>query len=260
MLLGNRANLLVAVAIVAVISMYLFSGPIPQDPGYHDFADKRSLFGISNFWNVMSNLPLLVIGAWGVAFVFRNHDITLPGLETAYIVFFSGVFLTALGSGYYHIAPANEPLVWDRLPMTIGFAGFFSVVVGEFVSPYAGRRLLIPMLLAGILAVEYWAWTEASNIGDLRPYAIVVFLPMLLVLAILFLYQPAIGSARYFWWMILCYALAKASEFLDAQIYAAGALLSGHSLKHLFAALTPALVLYMLRHRRGNSGGAADDT
>lgn len=255
----SRAKLLVAAAIVAVIATYLFSGPIPQDPVYHDFADKRSLLGISNFWNVTSNLPFLVVGAWGVAFVFRNRDITLPGLETAYIVFFSGVFLTALGSGYYHLAPANEPLVWDRLPMTISFAGFFSIVVGEFVSPHAGRRLLIPMLLAGILAVEYWAWTEAGGAGDLRPYAIVVFLPMLLVLAILFLYRPAIGAARYFWWMILFYVLAKVGEFLDAEIYAAGGLLGGHSLKHLFAAMTPVLVLLMLYHRRDIPGGADHD-
>ena len=258
--LARRTHLLIIVAIAAVVATFLFSAPIPQDPAYHLFADNRRLLGVDNFWNVMSNLPFLVIGAWGVVFVFRHgHGLTLPGLELSYIVFFSGVFLTALGSGYYHLAPANEPLVWDRLPMTIGFAGFFAIIVGEFVSPHMGRRLLVPMLLAGIVAVEYWAFTEARGVGDLRPYAIVQFLPMLLIIAILATCKPAIGGARIFWLMLLSYVLAKFAEFFDASVFSAGSVISGHSLKHLFAAMAPALVLLALHQRRALQADAAND-
>ena len=36
--------------------------PIPQDQSYHAFADDRTMVGIPNFLNVISNLPFLVVG------------------------------------------------------------------------------------------------------------------------------------------------------------------------------------------------------
>jgi hypothetical protein len=248
-----------AIALV-VIAVFLFVAPIPQDPAYHAFADGRTLFGIANFWNVASNLPFLVVGAWGVAYVLRHGDaVCLPGLELAYIVFFSGVFLTAFGSAYYHLVPANDSLAWDRLPMTIGFAGLFAVIVGEYVSPRSGRLLVIPLLLVGIVSVEYWIWTESRDAGDLRLYALVQFLPMLMTPFILAMYKPVIGSSRYFWGMLGCYALSKVVEFLDVTIFAAGNALSGHSLKHLFAAAATAMVLLGLMRRSLPAGAANDD-
>ena len=200
----NRNLVISVVTAAALVAFFLLSSPVPQDPAYHQFADGRTLLGVSNFWNVMSNLPLMVIGLWGTLIVFRHHNIVcLPGLELAYIVFFTGILLTAFGSAYYHLNPANDPLVWDRLPMTIGFAGLFSVILGEFVSKRIGRTILIPLLLIGIASVEYWAYTETNGQGDLRPYVVVQFLPMILVPAILLTYKPAIGSAKYFWYMLL---------------------------------------------------------
>jgi len=250
-LIPSRNLVIPVVAAAALVAFFLLSSPIPQDPAYHQFADARTLLGVSNFWNVMSNLPLMVIGLWGTLIVFRHHDILcLPGLELPYIVFFTGIILTAFGSAYYHLSPANDPLVWDRLPMTIGFAGLFSLILGEFVSPRIGRTVLIPLLLIGIASVEYWAYTETNGHGDLRPYVVVQFLPMMLVPAILLTYKPAIGSTKYFWYMLLFYVLAKLFEFIDGQLYAAGGIISGHSLKHVFAAMAAAAVLFALIKRR----------
>lgn len=258
--MSNRDIAVVAAIALVVVAVFVFVAPIPQDPAYHVFADGRSFLGIANFGDVMSNLPFLVIGAWGVGYVMRHgHAVCLPGLELAYVVFFSGVLLTALGSGYYHLVPANEPLAWDRLPMTIGFAGLFAIIVGEFVSARAGRLLVIPLLIIGIVSVEYWIWTESRGAGDLRPYALVQFLPMLLIPFILLLYKPAIGNARYFWVMLGFYALSKITEFLDAQIFAAGGIISGHSLKHLFAAAATGTLLYALMQRRLPAQAANDD-
>lgn len=249
--MNPRSIALLSGAAAVLAAVFLLTPPVPQDPAYHDFADTRSLFGIPNFWNVASNLPFMLIGGWGVLAVFRRSEVICqPGLELAYIVFFSGIFLTAFGSGWYHLSPDNEPLVWDRLPMTIGFAGLFSIIVGEFISARTGRAILVPLLLAGVASVEYWAWTETRGLGDLRPYAIVQFLPMLLIPAILLLYLPATGSVRYYWWMLLFYVFAKLAEFLDAPIFALGGIVSGHTLKHLFAAGTPAILLYALLQRR----------
>ena len=63
-----------------------------------------------------------------------------------YLTLFEGVALTALGSGYYHLAPDNARLVWDRLPMTIGFMGLLAAVLAERVSVPVARRLFVPLL------------------------------------------------------------------------------------------------------------------
>ena len=257
--MSPRSIALAGAAVLAIAAFFTFVAPIPQDPRYHDFADGRTLLGVANFWNVMSNLPFAVVGLWGMMHVFR-HGATAcaPGLELAYVVFFAGIFLTAFGSGYYHLDPANDPLVWDRLPMTIGFAGLFSIIVGEYVSPRVGRSVLIPLLVVGALSVEYWAYTEARGVGDLRAYAVVQFLPMMLIPLILLLHKPVIGTVRYFWIMLLFYVLAKITEFLDLPIYSAGTLISGHSLKHLFAAASAATLLYALMQRSRPAVAAND--
>jgi len=78
---------------------------IPQDQGYHLFADQRVLVGIPNFWNVVSNIPFIVVGAVGLA---RFRD------DAATIVLFLGFFLTGIGSAYYHWDPNDGTLFWDR--------------------------------------------------------------------------------------------------------------------------------------------------
>jgi hypothetical protein len=249
--MSPRTIAVVAFAIFVIAAVFLFTSAVPQDPAYHEFIDSRSLLGVPNFWNVFSNLPFLVVGVAGLAFVKRNADkVCVSATEMAYYVFFIGIFLTAFGSSYYHLAPSNETLLWDRLPMTIGFAGLVTIIVAEFVSARAARMLLLPLLIVGFASVEYWAWTESRGVGDLRPYAIVQFLPMLMIPVILLTHKPVIGEARYFWWMLVFYVLAKLLEFFDADVFAFGDLISGHSLKHVAAAMTPIVFLYALISRR----------
>jgi len=217
---------LVLVALVVVGLVFGLTSPIPQDPGYHLFADDRQLFTVPNCWDVLSNLPFLIAGLLGLFYVNKyGHDVCAPDLVPAYRVFFAGILLTAFGSGYYHLAPSNESLVFDRLPMTIGFAGLFSIVTGEFVSVRIGRRLLTPLLVIGVASVA-------------------------LIPIILSVYRSASDSTRYFWMMIAFYVLAKFCEFFDAEIFSFGEVVSGHTLKHLFASLTPATLLYALAQRR----------
>ncbi len=249
----------IGVSALALVALFTFTAPLPQDPAYHAFADSRTIAGINNFWNVASNLPFLIVGLWGTVYVLRNaHAVCLPGLEIAYLVFFSGVFLTAFGSGYYHLSPDNGTLVWDRLTMTIGFSGLFAVIIGEFVSPRLGRATVVPLLIAGVVSVEYWGWTESIGAGDLRFYALFQFLPMMLIPVVLWLYKPAIGSAKPFWLMLLFYALAKLAETFDGGVFSAGGAISGHSLKHVLAAMTPATFLYALVQRRHELQAAND--
>ena len=249
--MSPRTVLVIAFAIFVIAAVFLLTSAVPQDPAYHAFSDSRSFLSMPNFWNVLSNLPFLIIGAAGIAFVKRNADkVCIDRNEMAYYVFFIGIFLTAFGSSYYHLAPSNETLLWDRLPMTIGFAGLVTIIVAEYVSARAARMLLLPLLIVGFASVGYWAWTESQGVGDLRPYAIVQFLPLLMIPVILLTHKPAIGEVRYFWWMLAFYFLAKLLEFFDADIFAFGGLISGHSLKHVAAAMTPTVFLYALIRRR----------
>ena len=247
----SRTKILIAIIVAVVVAVFTLTSPIPQDPAYHHFSDQRDLLGIANFWNVISNLPFLIVGIAGLSIVFLYADeVCVREASAAYVTLFSGIVLTAIGSAYYHLTPSNEALVWDRLPMTIGFAGLLSVIVAEFISPAVARRLLLPLLVIGFGSVEYWTWTESQGAGDLRPYALVQFLPMLLIPVILLTHKPIIGETRYFWWMLFFYGVAKLFEFFDAEIFALGGLISGHSLKHVAAAITPAVFAYAPIRRR----------
>ena len=252
---AKRSNLvLLVIAVAIILAVFLFVDPIPQDLAYHRFADTRTLFGVPNFWNVASNLGFLVVGVWGMAIV-SLRSIQPPELRPAYLIFYFGIFMTGFGSGYFHLVPSNDSLVLDRLPMTIGFAGMFAVVLGEIASIRLARRVLVPFLIIAMTSVMYWAWTESRGAGDLRPYAIVQFLPMLLIPILLVEHRTSSSMIPAFWYMILFYVLAKIAEFFDAPIFEIGGIISGHSLKHLFAAVAPAILLIALNKR----SEAADD-
>lgn len=96
--------------------LFLYGKPIPQDPGYHVFADIRTCLGLPNFGNVASNLLFLAVGATGMAWC---HGKPGSSARLSWFVFFLGVALVFFGSGYYHRMPNDDSLVWDRLPMTI---------------------------------------------------------------------------------------------------------------------------------------------
>jgi hypothetical protein len=209
---------------------------IPQDQAYHLFADKRALVGIPNFWNVVSNIPFVVVGAVGLA-RFRA--------DAARIVLFLGFFLTGIGSAYYHWDPNDGTLFWDRLPMTISFAAIFSLVVQERVRARIGAILLWPMLAIGIASLLAWVWTD-----DLRLYFWAQFFPGVALTALFALYPAKHTHAHY--WLIAAglYALAKLLEFTDYPIYSLGHLLSGHTLKHLSAAVACSVILRYFELRR----------
>jgi hypothetical protein len=59
--LEKKRWLLVLVSAPAIVGLCLV-GPIPQDTGYHQFADTRQVAGMDNFWNVASNVPFLLAG------------------------------------------------------------------------------------------------------------------------------------------------------------------------------------------------------
>lgn len=219
---------------LAFLAVFLLLEPIPQDPAFHDFAATGTLGPIPHAWNVLSNLPFLFAGCLGLRFLRRRQHLSQQQPEA---VFFLGLLLTGLGSAYYHWAPDASTLVWDRLPMTITFMGFFLALVAHTLGRKLAHRFLPLALAIGVGSVLYWAWTESQGRGDLRAYAVVQFLPLVLVAVLLLRFHPPTLRRGALWCVPLAYALAKAFEFGDHAI--ADVLpwqLSGHALKHFSAA------------------------
>jgi hypothetical protein len=228
-----RIRLLLAVVAVGVVGV-MFTPPLRQDPAYHDFADRRAWLGIPYALNVLSNAGFLVVGVWAFAAVARAQ---LPRWErSAGFLFALGLVLTGFGSAYYHWAPSNATLVWDRLPLAALFPLVFAVAIGDRVSPAAGRALFLPLAVAGVVSVVWWDLTD-----DLRPYALVQFLPLALIPLMLALF-PGRRATRDLWIGVAIYAGSKIFELGDGMIFAAGRLVSGHTVKHLLAAVAAGFI------------------
>jgi hypothetical protein len=228
-----RRGILALVSVAAVVAL-LLHGRIPQDPAYHLFADTREIAGIDNFWNVLSNLPFLLFGLYGLS---RYRRLAEPRSRAAYVALCVGVLGVGLGSAYYHHAPSSQSLIWDRLPMTVAFMALFSMLLEEREVVGSGSWTLWPLLVFGVAAVAYWRWTETRGIGDLRPYVLVQFLPIILIPIILLLFKSGYLSNRLLIAALVLYFAAKIFEYFDRQIFQSTGILSGHTIKHLLAGI-----------------------
>jgi hypothetical protein len=250
----SKAILLLVVVAVVVGAVALVLPRIPQPLSYHNFADQRAWLGIPNFGNVASNLPFAVVGIWGLIFLLRRPSRELQQHfadsreRWPYILVFIGVLLTAFGSSYYHLAPDNARLVWDRLPMTIVFMSMVAAVIMERVSVRAGLWLLPLLLAVGAGSVLLWHLSEVDGHGDLRFYAAVQFYSAAVLLLTLLLPAKYTRSSD-FAVIAVFYLLAKILETADRQVFEVGHIVSGHTLKHLVAAGGGYWILRMLQKR-----------
>ena len=243
---------ILGVIVSAGLGALYFVPRVPLGPEYHNFVDKRALFGIPNCLDVLSNLLFLFIGVWGLVFLlkpsasagFRESRERVP-----YLVFFAGVALTGVGSGLYHMSPNNDRLIWDLLPMTFSFVALVAASYTERVSVRGGLLLLLPLLALGAASVFYWNAGELHGDGDLRFYLFVQFFPAVVIAAIIAMFPPAYTRTYDLGIAFGFYVLAKAFEVLDRPIYSLGRIASGHTLKHLTAGLTCYWILRMLKLR-----------
>lgn len=222
-------------------------GPIPQDQDYHRFADGRAFLGVENAADVLSNLPFIAIGAMGMALLWRSRStrFSCPEEARAYWLLFAAVILTGLGSFYYHLAPDDARLVWDRLPIAIGFMALLSAVIAERVNAKAGITLLWPLVAIGAASVFYWAAFD-----DLVAYAVVQYGAIAAIFALCLWFPSRYTRGADVLIAVALYAAAKVAEVLDHWVYGLGGLVSGHTLKHLIAALAIGWLLRMLYLRK----------
>lgn len=228
---GEWALLLACVALTLLAVL----GPAVGQPAhYHDFADQRVGWGVPHAMDVATNLPFAL---WGVVGLVLLRGLRTSSLSTAQrhmaTLFFAGLALTSLASGWYHWQPDNAGLALDRLGMAVAFAGLLGLVAAGRISARAGTALGWGVLLAAALSVTLW--TRTANV---LPWAVVQFGGMGLVLW-LATRRPVPGALPVSWAVvILLYAIAKLLEAMDPQVYAlTTGMVSGHSLKHVVASL-----------------------
>lgn len=172
------------------------------------------------------------------------------GERWPYFVFFLAVALTTFGSAYYHARPDDSRLVWDRLPMTLGFMSLLAATLNERVSVQASSLALVPLLVFGFASVLYWSVTQSHGHGDLRPYVLAQFGSLAVLLLLVGVFSPRYTCGADLIVSLGIYALAKGFEALDRPIFDTGRILSGHTLKHVAAAVSVYWILRMLQLRR----------
>ncbi|KAJ4739644.1 hypothetical protein LUZ62_000388 [Rhynchospora pubera] len=235
-------------ALVIFVVLMVVTPKIPQAEEYHDFADQRKLFfGISNTLNVISNIPFFFVGIIGLVLCYwRNYfQLSLQGELVGWTLFYLGVTAVAFVSSYYHLNPNDATLVWDRLPMTVAFTSIMAIFIIERVDEKKGTISLLPLVLAGVLSIMYWRYFD-----DLRPYAVVQFVPCIVIPIMAIIIPPMYTHSSYWLWAAGFYLLAKVAEAIDKPIYKwTHQIVSGHTLKHLFAATVPVFLTLMLAKR-----------
>lgn len=252
-LLPRQAGIWVFLVLAVCVGAAAFFVPrIDLPPSYHHFADQRGFLGIPNFGDVISNFAFVIAGLLGFEFLSRKsgREQFVDARERwPYLFIFFGLLLTAFGSAYYHLAPDNDRLVWDRVPMTIVFMSLVSALIAERVNLKLGFWLLPILIAVGIGSVVQWHLSVQQAAGDLRFFGAVQLYAMLALLAALLLPSRYTGTTDLLW-VIVFYAIAKVTELADRQIFSLGHLISGHTIKHLFAAASGYWILRMLQKRK----------
>ncbi|XP_037417063.1 uncharacterized protein LOC119280261 [Triticum dicoccoides] len=202
---------------------------------------------IPNTLNVISNIPFLFVGLAGLILChYKNYfRLCSQGELWSWTLFYAGVTAVGVGSSYYHLYPNDATLVWDRLPMTIAFTSIVAIFIIERVDDRAGTKSLAPLVIAGALSILYWSFFD-----DLRPYAIIQFVPCIVIPVMAIVIPPMYTHSSYWLWAAGFYLLAKVEEAADKPIYRwTHDIVSGHTLKHLCAAMVPVFLTLMLAKR-----------
>jgi hypothetical protein len=228
----------------------LLVGPIAQPEHFHEFADRRTMFGVPNAADVLSNAGFAIVGLWGLARLWpaRAHralSAAWPGCR----LFLAALVLTAAGSAFYHLAPDNGRLVWDRLAIALACAGLLAAVRADS-RPDTNARLGVALLaVAALASVIWWRLTDIAGAGDLRPYVLVQASPLVLIPVWHAIHGAPRDERIAFGAAILLYVAAKAAELNDQALFAALQWVSGHTVKHLLATAASAVITFQLIRR-----------
>jgi len=248
----RQAWALAAVALVLFALLRVVLGPLPQLASYHDLADTRRLGPIARAGDVLTNLAILAAGLWGATLGPRLRADADERLAWRALV--AATIATALGSAWYHLAPSDATLVWDRLPMALVMASLLALVLADRVDARFAREALLPFGAVGVASVAWWA---AS--GDLTLYAVVRVGTGAAIVVLLILRPGRTRGAGWLWSAVALDVAMTLVERYDRAVWmATGELASGHNVKHLLAGTVLACVFAWLTHRTPRPGAGHD--
>ena len=238
----SRTDAIGLAVILLAILVWAMLPAIPQNPSYHQFADQRQWFRVPHAADTLSNIAFALVGFVGLVRLASRRLLRFsPATEAGMWCIALGLVCTAMGSAWYHLDPTNATLVWDRLPMTLVFAGVLGAAIAQRASSSAGRAGLALLVPLGIVSVVYWKVT-----GDLSLYLTLQLGGIAGLLLLLLLTRKGDDSVPWVW-VVAWYVLAKVAEFADQGIWdATRGLIAGHTLKHLLAAAAGAAALWPL--------------
>jgi len=242
--------------VIFIMAILILQPPIETPIRYTILADHRSWLAIPNAWNVLSNLPFMLVAIWALYKLFQpSHRTPIifndPKEKFFYLVFFIGIFFVSLSSSYYHWAPNNLALMWDRVPIAIAMTAFLSAIIAERINLHFARFMIWPLLILAVFSVFYWYFTVEQGREDLRLYALVVVFFPIIIPFILWMFKAPYTQVKYLWFTLIAFLIARIFEAYDQAIYIFTAgIVSGHSLKHLFLALSCFLIYLYIRKRK----------
>ena len=243
----RHAPTILTVCIIVILALY---GRIAQPVHYNEFADRSAAFGIPHAADVFSNAGFAVVAIWGWLTLWpRRASDPLRAGWPGYRLFLIGLFLTAFGSGFYHLAPDNARLVWDRLPIALACTGLLVGVRGDTQPGLKTEIEAIVLGLGAVASVAWWVYTDRSGADDLRPYLLLQGLPLVLIPLWQAMHRAPRADRIAFASAMGLYLLAKLAEVLDHEIAFALGFVSGHTLKHLIATAATAAVVWGLTRR-----------
>src|SRR3954453_15762287 len=125
----KHAPAIITVGLIVILALH---GRIAQPAHYNEFADQSAAFGLPHAADVFSNAGFALVAIWGwLTLRPRRDSEQLRAGWPGYRLFLIGLFLTAFGSAFYHLAPDNARLIWDRLPIALACAGLLVGVRGD---------------------------------------------------------------------------------------------------------------------------------
>lgn len=247
----QRISSLLPTAVTLLIgAALLLAGPISQPAHYHDFADQRIWCGLPHGQNVLSNAGFALVALWGWLRLWplRHHPALHAGWP-GYALFIGALFFTAFGSAYYHLAPDNARLLWDRLPIALACAGLLAAVRAE--THEQAQSLIVTLLLAAaaVASIVWWHVSGLLGADDLRPYLMLQLLPVVLIPIWQTVHPTAPADRAAYAWAIALYLLAKLAELFDQALFELLGATGGHALKHLLATAAAWVILRRLLQR-----------
>ncbi|MHC5226171.1 ceramidase domain-containing protein [Ignatzschineria sp. LJL83] len=234
--------------ILFFIAFYWIFPSFPQPEDYHYFSGDQTIFGVSNFMNVASNIVYIIAGILGL---YRCQKRTFYLPQYRWRFFFISLILVGIGSSYYHFNPSTYSLFWDRLPMGLGFAFLSANFLAERFPVCNDHTPLLLLLGFSVFSIVYWHFSEMIEMGDLRLYAITQFATIGLIGFCLLFRAQSFQMDFPYWILFIGYGIAKVCEMLDPAIFSLSqGFLGGHVIKHLISGI--ALILFIPPTRRIN--------